>query len=67
MGVGTGGGVPPPGTARKSGAKPQSLFLLLRLFSMKIYILLTEISKQLNVISFVNMKLKISKGNSYMY
>ena len=65
MGVGT--GVPPPVTARGSGAKPQPLFLLLRLFSMKVYILLTEISKQLNVISFVNMKLKISKGNSYMY
>ena len=67
MGVGTGEGVPPPVTARGSGAKLQPLFLLLHLFSMKIYILLTELSKQLNVISFVIMKLQISKGNNYMY
>ena len=57
----------PPVTARGSGVKPQPLFLLLRLFCMKIHILLTEISKEFNAIRFVNMKLKISKGNSYMY
>ena len=49
------GGVPPPVTAKGSGgmllappvgpgAKPQPLFLLLRLFSMKIHILLAVIS-----------------------
>ena len=48
-GGGYGRGRAPPVTARGSVAKPQPLFLLFRLFSMKVYILLTEISKQLNV------------------
>ena len=43
IGMGTGGGVSPPVTAKGSGAKPQPLILLLRLFSMKIFIILSEI------------------------
>ena len=46
-GGGYGGGVPSPVTARGSGGTlivPQPLFLLWRLFSMKIHILLTAIS-----------------------
>ena len=54
-GGGYGGGVPSPVTARGAGGtlivppvepgmKPLPLFLLLRLFSMKIHILLTVIS-----------------------